>query len=122
MYNFLHEVSVCNKTFMLFYLILLSYANLYIKFVKTSLISSDLKYVLWKKKKMDATENRAPTNFTGPTVSERKRAANKAAGKNAGYVGSRSAPRKSRELVASVNRRFARTAPRIRRQRIPTIR
>lgn len=51
-----------------------------------------------------------------------KRAARQAAGTIVEYAGSRSAPRKSRELVASVNIRSARTALHIRQQRIPTIR
>lgn len=51
-----------------------------------------------------------------------KRAARQAAGTTAEYAGSRLVPRKSRELVANVNIRSARTAPRIQRQRIPTIR
>lgn len=61
--------------------------------------------------------------FIGFDVPEsQKRAVRQAAGTTAGYAGSHSVQRKSRELVASVNIRSARTAPRIQRQRIPTIR
>jgi len=70
-----------------------------------------------------ANEGLRLIKFIGFDVSEsQKRAARQAAETTAGYAGSRSVPRKSRELVASVNIRSARTAPRIRRQRIPTIR
>lgn len=74
-------------------------------------------------RKIVANEGLRLIKFIGFGVPEnQKRAARRAAGTTAGYAGSRSAPRKSRELVASVNIRSARTAPHIRQQRIPTIR
>lgn len=62
------------------------------------------------------------SKFIGSGVPEsRKRASKQVAGTIAEYAGSRSVPKKFHELVASVNTRFARIAPRIRRQRILTI-